>query len=311
MKNINIIIVVMLHILVSYSQNRRQTRIEFIEKYKGLAIKVMRNTGIPASIVLAQSCLESDDGNSWLAKEANNFFGIKCGKSWKGETIYKDDDSPNECFRKYSTDEESFYDYANYLKTTPRYSELFTYSSKDYNSWAKGLKDKGYATNPQYTELLIKIINDFQLYQYDEEIDKSKIVEQTALTAAEEWAMRTKIKHEVKINNEVKYIIVKPGDNIESLAKEFDLAKWQILKYNDLTPDSVLRVGSIIYIQPKRNKAEFGKDYHIVKPGETLYKISQYYAVKLKKLRFKNNLMSDEEVKPGDTLYLRKRKPIR
>lgn len=306
-----VMILFFLILVIGYSQNRRQTRIEFIDKYKSYAIQIMRTSGIPASIVLAQACLESDDGNSWLAKEANNFFGIKCGKGWNGDTFYKDDDSPNECFRKYNSDEESFYDYVNYLKSSPRYSELFTYSSKDYISWAKGLKDKGYATNPQYADLLIKIISDFQLYQYDEEIDKSKIAEQIAETAAEEWAIRASNKHEVKVNNEVKYIIVRPGDNLESIAKEFDLAKWQILKYNDLTKDSILRPGSIIYLQPKRNKAEFGKNYHIVKPGETLYRISQYYAIKLKKLRFKNNLMSDEDVKPGDTLYLRKRKPIR
>lgn len=296
------------------SQNKRISRIEYIEKYKQDAIEEMRKTGIPASITLAQACLESDDGNSWLAKEANNHFGIKCGSNWTGEKIYKDDDNPNDCFRKYNDVKDSYRDHSLYLTSTKRYADLFKLSTKDYKNWAYGLKAAGYATNPQYAELLIKIIEDFQLYQYDEEINLSIVTTNSNIpsrgkTANEEWSIHLN-QHEVYTNNEVKYIIVKPNDTFEGIAKEFDLWVKQLYRYNDLTKDSILRPGQVIYIQPKRNKAEAGKDKHIVKTGETLYSISQYYAVKMKKLRFRNNIMSDEDVKPGDVIYLRKRKPI-
>lgn len=301
-------------ILIS-AQNKRISRLEYIEKYKQYAIDEMRKTRIPASITLAQACLESDDGNSWLAKEANNHFGIKCGTNWNGERTYKDDDNPNDCFRKYNSVKESFEDHSYYLVNTKRYAGLFQLKTKDYKSWARGLKDAGYATNPQYADLLIKIIEDFQLYNYDEDITMKTsnqyitYYSEQGKTASSDWSIQVK-KHEVKTNNFVNYIIVRKGDTFESIAKEFDLWVKQLYKYNDLTKDSILHEGQVLYIQPKRNKAESGKDKHIVKPGETLYSISQYYGVKLKKLRFRNNLMSDEDVKPGDIIYLRTRKPL-
>ncbi len=294
------------------AQQKRISRVEYIEKYKDIAIEKMRKTGIPASITLSQACLESDDGNSWLAKEANNHFGIKCGTTWNGERVYKDDDNPNDCFRKYSTVFDSYEDHSNYLLNSRRYASLFKLNTKDYKAWARGLKDAGYATNPQYADLLIKIIEDFELYKYDEEIIVEKTAyhgEQKGKTANEEWNINL-FSHTVKINNDVKYIIVKQGDTFESIAKEFNMWVKELYKYNDLTKDSVLRPGQVLYLQPKRNKAEAGKEKHTVKHGETLYSISQYYAVKMKKLRFRNNLMSDMDVKPGDIVYLRKRKPL-
>ncbi len=297
----------------SLAQNKRISRTEYIEKYKDIAIEKMRKTGIPASITLAQACLESDDGNSWLAIEANNHFGIKCGSNWTGERVYKDDDNPNDCFRKYKTVAESYDDHSSYLLNTKRYASLFLLDSRDYKGWAQGLKDAGYATNPQYAKLLITIIEDNQLYKYDESVRLASTTTITTnskgKTASEDWTIQLST-HEVKTNNDVKYIIVKKGDTFQAIAKEFNMWEKELYKYNDLTKDSTLREGQVLYIQPKRNKAEAGKDKHIVKQGETLYFISQYYAVKLKKLRFRNNLMSDEEVKPGDVIYLRKRKPL-
>lgn len=299
-------------ISVNYAQNKKISRQEYIEKYKDFAIEKMRKFGIPASITLAQACLESDNGNSMLAVEANNHFGIKCGKNWTGEKIYKDDDNPNDCFRKYKSVSESYEDHSNYLLNSKRYSSLFQLSSTDYKAWAHGLKEAGYATNPKYAELLIKIIEDNQLFKFDEIVSPTKHNQEHThknKTANEEWNISLN-SHEVKINNDVKYIIVKEGDTFENIAKEFNLWVKELYKYNEITKDSILRKGQVLYIQPKRNKAEAGKNKHIVKQGETLYSISQYYAVKLKKLRFRNNLMSDEDVKPGDVVYLRKRKPL-
>ena len=139
----------------------------YINKYKSLAISEMNEFGIPASITLAQGILESGNGESRLAVEANNHFGIKCHTNWDGETIFADDDEKNECFRKYSTVEESFRDHSLFLSTRDRYQFLFNYKKTNYRKWARGLKEAGYATNPKYASSLIKIIKNNNLYKYD------------------------------------------------------------------------------------------------------------------------------------------------
>lgn len=148
-------------------KNLSSVRLEYIAKYKELAIRQMKKYKIPASIILAQACLESADGRSTLATKANNHFGIKCHSSWKGKTYRKDDDRRNECFRKYPTIEDSYKDHSEFLKNGKRYSKLFSLPLRDYRKWAKGLKEAGYATDPHYAEVLIKIIEDYQLYRYD------------------------------------------------------------------------------------------------------------------------------------------------
>mgnify|MGYP001185850506 FL=1 len=139
----------------------------YINKYKSLAISEMNEFGIPASITLAQGILESGNGESRLAIEANNHFGIKCHTNWDGETIFADDDEKNECFRKYSTVEESFRDHSLFLSKRDRYQFLFNYKKTNYRKWARGLKEAGYATNPKYASSLIKIIKNNNLSKYD------------------------------------------------------------------------------------------------------------------------------------------------
>jgi flagellum-specific peptidoglycan hydrolase FlgJ len=139
---------------------------EYIATYKKIARKEMKQHGIPASITLAQGILESGNGNSELARRANNHFGIKCTKDWNGKTYYIDDDKPNECFRRYRHAEASFHDHSAFLKNK-RYSDLFGLDREDYKGWAKGLKKAGYATNPKYPQLLINLIEKHKLYQYD------------------------------------------------------------------------------------------------------------------------------------------------
>ena len=298
---------------VVIAQEKRITRKEYIELYSDWAIREMKRTGIPASITLAQGCLESDDGNSWLAKEANNHFGIKC-HSWEGEKVYKDDDAKNECFRKYKSAKESFDDHGDFLVKTKRYAALFELSPNDYKAWAKGLKEAGYATNPKYPVLLIKIIEDNKLYEIDKGIkitssktDSTKVKQRKKLGDIDNFSI-TSAGREIKLHNRIKYIVAKSTDNFNAIAKELDMFTWELLRYNDLTNDSILRNGQIIYIQPKRNKAEFGKETHIVKQGETLNSISQFYGIKLIKLKSKNNINSSDSLKVGDVLSLRKRK---
>lgn len=156
---------------VSFAQEI--TRTQYINNYKHIAIRQMNQYGIPASIILAQGCLESGNGNSRLAIKANNHFGIKC-HNWTGKRIYHNDDKKGECFRKYNTPEDSFKDHSEFLRNGKRYQSLFDLKKTDYKAWAHGLKAAGYATNPKYAQMLITIIEENQLYQYDSGISSLK-----------------------------------------------------------------------------------------------------------------------------------------
>lgn len=140
--------------------------VEYINTYKDLAIAEMQRTGIPASIKLAQGIHETSAGTSELVMKSNNHFGLKCKAEWTGMTVKHDDDAANECFRKYDNPKDSYKDQSNYLKNTPRYASLFDIDPTDYKAWAIGLKRAGYATNPKYSQILIKLIEDYSLQDY-------------------------------------------------------------------------------------------------------------------------------------------------
>ncbi|MBP8959798.1 MAG: glucosaminidase domain-containing protein [Bacteroidales bacterium] len=301
---------------------------EYIETYKDLAISEMRRTGIPASITLAQGIIESGNGQSRLAVEGNNHFGIKCHNGWTGATIRHNDDRRNECFRKYRSPEESYRDHSDFLKATPRYSFLFNLDPTDYKAWARGLKEAGYATDPGYDKRLIRKIEEYSLYEYDRQAlsnfsgrDDNKIVNnKTAKTIKlqkntisakhNSYDFREKSSDRVMENNRIKYIVVKEEDTRESIEKELNLLKWELSKYNELSPDFIPQPGQILYIQPKRDKAELGKEYHVVKEGETMYSISQIYGIKLKKLYYMNRMEEGTEPVVGQKLWLRKLMPV-
>lgn len=279
----------------------RMTRHEYFETYKEIAISEMERSGVPASITLAQGALESGDGNSRLARSGNNHFGIKCHNDWTGKKIFEDDDSKNECFRKYPTVEESFHDHSDYLRAKSRYAFLFELAITDYKAWARGLKKAGYATSPTYAEALIKIIEEHNLTIYDR------------MTAANlkspERAKKSGVKptsRPILERNRVKYIIARKGDTFEALTDELGKLSWELTQYNDAgSPDS-LAEGQIVYIQPKRNRAATGNDLHTVREGETMHMISQLYAIKLERLYFLNNMESGTNPVPGTVLHLRK-----
>lgn len=290
-----------------YSQSKTvSTRSEYIESYKELAIKEMQRSGVPASITLAQGMLESDNGNSRLAREAKNHFGIKCHNDWKGPVIYHDDDRQGECFRKYKSVLESYQDHSDFLMSGSRYKFLFEYDPTDYKSWAKGLKKAGYATNPSYAEKLIKIIEENDLHQYDiagkTRIGKAKALKKSIPSSSGNTSTR-----EILVKNRVKYIIVKPEDNFRSIQEELGLLPFEIYKYNDMARDAELVEGQIIYIQPKRKRAEVGNNWHTVKEGETIIQISQIYAVKPEALLSINLMNPDTILKAGDKISLRKK----
>jgi len=300
----------------------------YVNAYKDLAVSEMKRTGIPASITLAQAMIESDYGRSRLAREANNHFGIKCHNNWTGPTIRHNDDKRNECFRKYRRPEESFYDHSDFLKSGSRYSFLFEIDPSDYKGWARGLKKAGYATNPDYANMLIRKIEENNLWSYDQSYKVTGQSGQTNIMPNEPLISRDSdntnntvvfsngsnavFAHVPRImeNNRIKYIVVKDGDTREKLEKEFQLLRWELARYNELDSDFTLVPGQILYLQPKREKAEPGKDYYTVSEGDTMYLISQKYGVKLKSLYLFNRMENGAQPEPGIKIWLRSMKPV-
>lgn len=308
MKNVVTLILLSFISFGAFAQpsERFLTRQDYIERWKEEAISQMVKYKIPASITLAQGILESGNGNSELAKYAKNHFGIKC-HGWDGPGVYKDDDKRDECFRKYTNAFESFEDHSKFLAHRKRYAALFTLEITDYEGWAKGLRKAGYATNPKYANLLINLIEDNGLYQYDRmpavavESEPSKIVElpQNDLILP----VFKPVKHSVLSSNKVKYIEAVKGDTYYKVAKEFDMALWQLYKYNDCDNNTKLQTGERIYLQPKRNRVK--NKIHIVKSGETLRSISQNEGVKLKRILKKNGMTLATQLEIGQKIKLK------
>lgn len=273
---------------------------QYIEQWKDEAIRQMHKYGIPASITLAQGILESGNGNSELAKYANNHFGIKC-HGWDGPGLYKDDDKPNECFRKYNNAKESFEDHSLFLKNKSRYAELFELKRTNYKGWAKGLKKAGYATNPKYPDLLIKIIEENNLSRFD--LEEESLQEITTPVLASTSSSTTN-RHTVMLHqNKIRYIVVKEGDTFYKIAKEFEIGLWQLYKYNDFYENDFIQPGDIIFIEPKRKRAK--NKFYTVKAGETIESISQEQGVRLKSILKRNKLTLEDELTPGMHLRMR------
>jgi hypothetical protein len=298
-----------------FSQNGL-TLSDYIDKYKGIAMEEMRKNGIPASIKLGQGILESGFGNSPLAANANNHFGIKC-HGWPGRTFYKDDDKPDECFRAYDDPEQSFRDHSEFLTGRPRYSSLFQLEITDYKGWARGLRQAGYATNPNYPDLLIRVIEQNKLYEFDRMVLSAgnNIRTETAVptrpAVADAVNRPAKVEdfpavglgREVGENNRIRFVYARAGDTPESLAEEMGIWAWEIYRYNDLQKTDRLKNGQIVYLQPKRRNAS--QSWHIVQDGETLYDISQKYGVRLSLLYRRNAMQANSQLSSGMRIKLR------
>ena len=284
----------------------------YIIQYREIAVREMGISHIPASITLAQGILESNAGQSDLARDANNHFGIKCHKEWAGETMYKDDDKPNECFRKYKTAEESFHDHSSFLIQRDRYKLLFRLKTTDYKGWAEGLKKAGYATSPTYAEKLIKTIETFGLEKLDHGDFGIAYVDSLNKKADENqanpWADRftlvstTSDRHQVYTNNNLKLTVVRKNDDLERISQSFNLSVRKLMRYNDMT-NQHLAPGQIIYLESKRRKAM--NVSHKVQQGETLWQISQVFGIKLKMLYKRNHIPKGEEPMAGQLILLR------
>lgn len=217
----------------------------YIDQYKDLAIEQMLKYNIPASITLSQGLLESGAGRSWLTKSSNNHFGIKC-HGWTGRRVFHDDDERGECFRAYDNPRQSFEDHSRFLATQSRYARLFNYSRTDYKSWARGLKQCGYATNPQYASKLIQIIELYNLNQYD----KAKKFDQFMVKhSTEDGVAPDGNFHVIKAYNKNYYVIARKGDSFQSLSKELCIGKRKLAKYNERSYKEELAAGDVIYLK--------------------------------------------------------------
>ncbi len=263
----------------------RTTRDQYIKQYQNLAIREMHRAGVPASITMAQGILESSDGNSRLARLANNHFGIKCKSTWTGKTIQADDDAPDECFRAYETADDSYKDHSDFLRNNWRYHELFDLDITNYRGWAKGLRKAGYATNQSYHTIIINLIEKHELYKLD-------IMSPEPL-----------MSKPVVLQNEVPIVYAEKDETLETIATENELSNRQIYKYNDLPEGAEISEGDIVYLKPKRRRGS--EKYHTVKPNENMYQISQQYGIKLKHLYRRNRLEMGEEPLEGTQLYMR------
>jgi len=317
MRTFLIVVIMFFAIPLCYAQSVQE---EYIKKYCQIAVDEMTRTGVPASITLAQGILESGSGTSQLAIKGNNHFGIKCHSNWNGGRMYADDDAKNECFRVYRNASESFRDHSDFLKNNQRYASLFSLNPKDYKGWATGLKKAGYATSPTYATRLIEIIENYDLAKYDSGTFVPVVVSNNVISASTDEHDNSKKpsvyytsngfelsmnEYSLGTNNNTQYIILKYDMDIEVLTRKLGMAPWELPKYNDLPKNYKVKAGELIYLKPKRNKAEKKYTVHIVQRGETMRDISQKYAVKTKRLYKLNGWEAGVQPVEGSKVRLR------
>ncbi len=326
---------------VSSFANRKLAE-QYIQQYKDIAIEEMYRTGIPASIKLAQGLLESSWGQSDLASEANNHFGIKCGGQWEGRRFFKVDDDKDQmgnpvesCFRSFADARESYIAHSEFLTNpakTARYGFLFQYPTTDYISWAKGLQFSGYATDQKYADKLIQLIETYRLAQYDVLLKPVQSTEPVFVKnntyKQESNSPETKSDQPVLVHKDVlqnqsssektkptktnrKYIngllcaVATEGETIESLAKKHRTDKHDIVIYNESKYylDTPLKEGDIIFLESKKRfNDQF--QFHIVKDGENLFSIAQKYGIKSGSLASRNKIPEHASLSKGLKLHI-------
>lgn len=289
----------------------------YISEWSDIAVQQMNDHGIPASITLAQGILESRYGTSRLATNGNNHFGIKCN-GWPGAKIYEDDDIKNECFRKYKSAGASYEDHSLFLTQRSRYAFLFTYEVTDYKKWAKGLKKAGYATNPKYADLLIDLIEKYELHEYDQIIAVKSpdiLAEEAKIDSDEQDPSDATVKEtspvkarEIHVNsNKTKFIRTQEGDTFFQIAKDTGLTLRQLHKYNDFPPTKDhLNPGDIVYIMSKRNRGTKQLSEVALEEKKSAWEVSQNYGIKLRRIMELNDIDSPESsLEKGAVIALR------
>lgn len=286
--------------------------IQYIELYRGIAQEEMLRSGIPASITLAQGVHESNIGKSVLATDAKNHFGIKCHKEWSGPTYTYDDDAIGECFRVYNNAEHSYRDHSDFLTSRPRYATLFTLDRKDYAGWAKGLKAAGYATNPKYPEILIRLIEEYKLHEYDDfnnAIYATKPAEKKTepVIAQQEPAIKTETPAVLEYqsmgsHNGIPCIILERKTTPAEIASKYNVALDALLSYNEMDEGDVFKENDRVYFAHKKKVGE--TEFHTAEQHESMWTISQKHGIKLHKLYEKNRMKMNDQPVAGETIYL-------
>ena len=281
------------------AQNTRYE--QYIAQYKDCAIEQMLKWKIPASITMAQGLLESGAGQSTLATQGNNHFGIKC-HGWKGRTIYRDDDEANECFRAYDSAFDSYEDHSRFLSSGQRYKSLFKLKLTDYKGWANGLKAAGYATNPRYAQSLITIIENYNL----DKLDRAKSYDKFMVKRNRDQRDDGQPLHLIYVYNKNYYLYARKGDTFRSIGDEINISYKKIARYNERDKDDTLEEGEIVWLKKKQKKApkEFKGLSHVVMAGESMYSIAQRYGIRLESLYKMNRLTSDYTIQAGDWLKI-------
>ena len=326
-----------------------KTEDQYIQKFAPYAVEEMELYKIPASITLAQGLLETAGGQSRLAQEGKNHFGIKCKETWTGKTMSHTDDAPNECFRVYESPKDSYRDHSLFLTQRKHYSPLFMLNVKDYKAWAYGLKKAGYATNPSYAPALIRKIEQYRLYEFDNtsssnvyatllnmypdlkndavfmaQANPGKKVDNVVAVPVEQkvYAQVDNTKNTKKLttpqaildnilvknhpNGDVKFIVVPEKIDLSYISKKYGVSEKKLMKYNELS-SSQLDKNQIVFLESKKSSGN-QKTYN-AKIGETMYDISQKFAIKLDKLYRKNRMDFGQQPSAGQLVYLDSKKP--
>lgn len=303
---------------VAFTQEQPAIR-QYINTYKEIAISEMKRTGVPAAIKLAQGILETEAGRSNLVMRSNNHFGIKCKSSWTGEQVFHDDDARGECFRKYNNSEDSYRDHSDFLKKGPRYAALFELDPTDYEGWAKGLKKAGYATNPKYPQILIKLIKEYNLQDYtltalNKNSDEGAWLAKNNPSEPEISIATVQTNEEIpEIQypngefsiNDTKVIFVKKGTSFLSIARQHEVPLSRLFDFNDMKQAEVVEKNMLLFLQRKRKTG--ANEYHIVLRGETLFSISQVEAIRFESLLEYNLLSAGMQPAVGEKLFLNKK----
>ncbi len=285
--------------------------IDYIERYKKIAVEEMQRAGVPASIKLAQALLESNAGKSELAKKANNHFGIKCHSDWNGKTFEKEDDDYDDfgnltksCFRKYKDVEESFIAHSEFLRDPRkenRYGFLFRLDPTDYKRWAKGLRTAGYATGAGYDDKLVRIIETYNL----SELDRASMDQYVGGKPDKPEDAIAGL--DIRRVNSVKVVFVKNKITVQEISEKSRIPISRLEKYNDVlpNPNDTLTEDQRIYLQPKRCRYRGDRKWHYVEEGQTMLEISQLYAVNLKRLYKRNRMPEGSEPQKNERIKLK------
>lgn len=315
-------VIAMFTVLRSHAQQGADI-LEYINTYKDLAIQEMIRTGVPAAITLAQGIHETSAGKSDLVLKSNNHFGIKCKSDWTGGKVYHDDDAAGECFRQYNVPLDSYKDHSDFLKNSPRYSFLFRLDPHDYKAWAYGLKKAGYATNIKYPQILVRLIEDYNLQDYtliamgEKQAPSGEILVSANPTTPTVIQRPVEVKQPRVVNypagefkiNQTRVIYLPAGTSLLAVAEEFNIPYARLLEFNDMKDISVLEADQLVYLQRKRKQGS--REYHVVEEGESMYAISQAEGIRLDALADLNLINQDVVVAAGEKLHLQSRALVR